>query len=570
MSSNGNYEKDSIDFFNNSGFRIPIAFLKKKLNTKKEFKSDLELTEGKNPFYEKLFNTKDKFDTLLIPQHSQWFTNDKKFLKETQKLLKTELPAVPEYKDIMFIRDGLLNEDNLLDKYTYFEWDKIKFLNKNQQIMQYFSLYNISSPVLSLCLPIILLIIPFFIIKCQGHKITWSEYYKFLKLVLKNHSLGQIFNIQSASWDKRMMIFISIGFYVMQIYFNFYSCIKFIRNMKHMHYTIFGVRDYLKASIESMKKTTNGWHKFSTYKEFNNKNKLIIDKATILYNELNNISNLKWTSTKFFDIGKAMRAFYMINLDKDWNSTIDYCVYYNVYISNITNIKEQMNNKLNYCKYAKKTSFKDIYYPHISSSEIVHNDVKLDNNLIITGPNAAGKTTLLKSVILNVLVSQQFGCGYYKSANIKPYDVLSSYINIPDTSARDSLFQAEAGRCKHILDDILKNKNKKHLCIFDELYSGTNPYEATSAAVGYLKFIGNKNNVTYILTTHYLDLCNMLDKEDNVENLQMQVETKEKDFVYTYKIINGISKIKGGIKVLKDLNYPDEILKECNSYLSHL
>ena len=62
----------------------------------------------------------------------------------------------------------------------------------------------------------------------------------------------------------------------------------------------------------------------------------------------------------------------------------------------------------------------------------------------------------------------------------------------------------------------------------------------------------------------------MLDKEDNVENLQMQVKTQKKDFIYTYKIVNGISKIKGGIKVLKDLNYPDEILKECNSYLSHL
>ena len=50
-----------------------------------------------------------------------------------------------------------------------------------------------------------------------------------------------------------------------------------------------------------------------------------------------------------------------------------------------------------------------------------------------------------------ILTSQQFGCGYYDSAQFTPYSVLHSYINIPDTSGRDSLFQAEATRCKNIL-----------------------------------------------------------------------------------------------------------------------
>ena len=51
-----------------------------------------------------------------------------------------------------------------------------------------------------------------------------------------------------------------------------------------------------------------------------------------------------------------------------------------------------------------------------------------------------------------------------------------------------------------------------------------------------------------------------LDEESNVINLKMQVNKKDNEIVYTYKIINGISNIKGGIKVLVDLNYPKNII----------
>ena len=49
----------------------------------------------------------------------------------------------------------------------------------------------------------------------------------------------------------------------------------------------------------------------------------------------------------------------------------------------------------------------------------------------------------------------------------------------------------------------------------------------------------------------------------------MQVDVNNKDFIYTYKIIEGISNIKGGIKVLNDLKYPDDILDECNKLLKN-
>lgn len=57
---------------------------------------------------------------------------------------------------------------------------------------------------------------------------------------------------------------------------------------------------------------------------------------------------------------------------------------------------------------------------------------------------------------MNIILSQQIGYGFYDSANINPYDYLHSYLNIPDTSGRDSLFQAESRRCKEILDSLEK------------------------------------------------------------------------------------------------------------------
>jgi DNA mismatch repair ATPase MutS len=141
------------------------------------------------------------------------------------------------------------------------------------------------------------------------------------------------------------------------------------------------------------------------------------------------------------------------------------------------------------------------------------------------------------------------------------YDHIHCYINIPDTSARDSLFQAEARRCKDILDSInaVENKGDTHLCVFDELYSGTNPYEAIGSAYAFLSYLNKRDNVHFVLTTHYLDLCKQLAEQHKIHNFHMEVKEKDDDFIYTYKLKNNISTIKGGVKVLRDLGYPSEI-----------
>jgi len=192
----------------------------------------------------------------------------------------------------------------------------------------------------------------------------------------------------------------------------------------------------------------------------------------------------------------------------------------------------------------------------------IKNDCSLNKNIILSAPNKAGKTTILKTTTLNIIFSQQFGGGFYESATLIPYTHIHSYLNIPDTSERDSLFQAESRRCKEILDIIRDSgKQSKHFCIFDELYSGTNPDEASRAGFAFLDFLSTYNNVNFLLTTHYLSICKKFKKSDKIQNYKMDVRVLEDGtFDYRYKMKKGISKIKGAVRVLKDLNYPAEII----------
>lgn len=541
-------------------FKVPIAYLDDKKILKPEIDNDLELTVGENPFYNTLFNAEDEFQKLTINQQAKYFTNNKDYLKETQSILKNGIPVSPDHNNIMEIRKMLWEEDSFLDKYDYVEWSKLRFLNENPTAMQWMSAYSIASPILSLALPLIMLIIPFFLIRLQNSSVTWENYYTYLQVVLKNHSLGQIFYIGSASWDKRVMIIISLVFYLVQVYFNFQSCVKFIKNMKDIHKNLFSIRDYLSSTVAAMNDIENDWQQHPTYAPFVSKVKEMRSKAKILCNKLNKITPCRVSLSKAMNLGNVMSIWYTLNMDPQSKEIIEYCIQLNSYLRSMTVVSEKIDNEiLGKALFTDKESkVKGVYYPHIDT-EPVKNDVDLSKNIIITGPNAAGKTTILKSTMFAIITAQQFGFGYFSSAKINPYSVLHSYINIPDTSARDSLFQAEASRCKNILREISENK-ERHFCIFDELFSGTNPYEAISAANAYLSYINKNKNVTYILTTHFLDLCKKLDKKRSVKNMHMFVSQKNNDFVYNYKLKSGISDVKGGIKVLRDLDYPEEII----------
>ena len=98
------------------------------------------------------------------------------------------------------------------------------------------------------------------------------------------------------------------------------------------------------------------------------------------------------------------------------------------------------------------------------------------------------------------------------------------------------------------------------MCLFDEIYSGTNPDDAVDAGVKYITYLNKFNNINVVLTTHYFKLCKKLSSDDN-KNFHMDIEKDGDNIVFKYKLKKGISKVKGGNKVLKDLKYPSTFSK---------
>ena len=359
--------------------------------------------------------------------------------------------------------------------------------------------------------------------------------------------------------------------YLYNIYQNILSCFRFYKNSYYICSQFETINIYLDYTIEKIKYFSSISNKYPTYKKFN-KNLLIYKEK--LQNFHNAIRSLPLNTTKIgkiTHIGKLMKYFYLLYDSAEIENIIEFSFGFHGYIDNIIGINNNIiNKKLNSCKFTNKLCFKlkKMYHPAIIKP--VKNNIDINKNIIITGPNAAGKTTIIKATIINLLLIQQIGHGFFDKGKSGTFDYIHCYLNIPDSCSRDSLFQSEARRCKDILSCIKNNPNKRHFCIFDELYSGTNPYEAISSAYAYLYYISKYKNIRFLLTTHYIKLCKLFDKISNVKNKSMETDIQTDIPIYKYNIIDGISTIKGGVSVLKELGYPDKIIKSATAILEKM
>jgi hypothetical protein len=564
-------------------FQLPIVFLDQKTVLEEHTITDLELlpTENHDSLYKHVFNPTTILGEKNLPLWSKYYTADVTFLKESQILLKNksktcEITAEEQIK-MCEIWSEIQGENGFEEKYSYIEWERLAILNNSSKFLQCLSIYNMASPVFSLMLPIFFLILPLLILKVRGMPITIEKYIDLLKMVFKKHQLGQIFDLSTASFEKMIYVLASVVFYVIQIYQNIMACRKFYYNMTKIHEQLFAVRDYLDKTLQNMNILEQQCVGLKTYKAFIDNMNTYRGVLTHMLKEFKQITANKISFKKITQVGHTMKCFYQLYKNDEFKTALHYSLGMNGYLDNLKGVRENMAFKhISACKFVKPTKksatkFVDAYFPTLVNNQPVKNTYKLDKHILITGPNAAGKTTLLKTTIFNIILSQQLGYGFYKKAKLQPYDLIHCYINIPDTSARDSLFQAEAKRCKEILSKI-ENNNLRHFCVFDELYSGTNPYEAISSAYAFLKYLHKSENVNFVLTTHFLDLCKRLEKEKQMHNYHMKIKIDEtnNDFNYTYKMAKGISEIKGGIKVLKDLDYPQEIIDTTSHTLKEL
>jgi DNA mismatch repair ATPase MutS len=397
--------------------------------------------------------------------------------------------------------------------------------------------------------------------------VNFNEYIDILKVVAHTNAIGKLFivNFSEISSQEKIYIFISAAFYLFSIYQNLMVCVRFNNNMKTIHDHFKAINIYLDNTHNLMTNYLKYTAPLTTHERFNIELQRKMKIIETINDKIKSISEYSiYNISKFKEIGSILKYFYELHTDDEYEAAILYSIGFNGYIDCIeglqNNIKERKMNYATFIEKNKKSVLENSYYACLKDSKPIKNTIKFKKNMIITGPNASGKTTVLKSTMINIILTQQFGCGFYDSAKYAPFNYIHCYLNIPDTSGRDSLFQAEARRCKEILDIISEHTTESHFCAFDELYSGTNPEEAEISATAFMLYIQKYKNVSSLLTTHFVKVCKKLKKTKTIENYKMFTEKNGNKIKYTYNLVPGISEIKGGINVLTEMNYPKEIL----------
>ena len=577
-------------------FQLPIFYNDCKMELNKHILEDLELVEtidpSANSMYFHAFKPETIFGKEVIMKIPKYYTTDVEFLKENQRLLKSLKNNLNDDKDeeenfkkscltTLDIWDEIKNDNGFKERYHYLDWTMWEYLNESDFFLQIMSIYNLTAPIMSLLMPFVILIVPFFVIRMKGLQINLTEYYQILSVIISNHSIGKLFtSFRSVKLDEKCYLIISAGFYLFSIYQNFLACYRFYTNLKKIHKYLKEIELYLKKTEEKISYfiraiETNGLTKFHP---FSQQLELKGNVLREMRETLEKITPYKLSIRKIGEFGYVLQCFYKMYNNPRYNEAIIYSFGFHGYLELMKGLSQ--NDNLSFTQFVKEDEivenkkkrkrsgkdgnfFKKMYYPTlIENKSAIKNSVNLNKNYIVTGPNASGKTTVLKTTLINIILSQQMGTGFYVSSNFTPFKYIHCYLNIPDTSGRDSLFQAEARRCKDILDITSKHPNDRHFCAFDELYSGTNPEEAVTSAYAFMKYLLKNKNVNCLLTTHFIKLCEKLEKEKRIVNMHMHTITKEgtNDFEYRYSMKKGISKIRGGIKVLIDMGYPKEIL----------
>lgn len=558
---------DIPSFLRNYNFQMPIEY-KKHQNLSDTVRADLEMVGG----YENIMNHiigRDGYN-LLLDKWSSIYSLDSKYLKEQQNLTRKYKYFHSSMDTFIKTYADFKQQKNFLSKYQYIQFKRFRTLNTVSTFLQFLALYNFCSPLFSLLAPVIGLIMPYVVLYMKGIRLGFSQYYKLIqKIVLNQYLIKGFVNFTKNSLQTNAYLLTSVFFYGLSIYNNVLSCLDFYKNVQFLIGFVDDYDKFIKNGEKLIEHIMSFTKSKKTFAEFNKTMDAHKTNISAMKDQLSIICDCKEKYMKYGNIGHLLKCNFDLYYSPKFDETIGYLIYLNNYNNDLFNISKLVQSgTLNYCKYTKDKRQKprlegNYYLPHISDN-IVDNDIKLEKNIIITGPNASGKTTLIKSILINMFLSQSIGCGCYRSCRTNIYDHFHSYLNIPDTSNRDSLFQAEARRCKDIILFVEKHRNKKHFCIFDEIYSGTNPSDAVLCAIIYLSGLNDyKETVDYVLTTHYIDMCEKFEDDDTVVNKKMLVNILDDDtFEYTYKLREGISKINGGYKILEQLDYPRELLEK--------
>ena len=202
-------------------------------------------------------------------------------------------------------------------------------------------------------------------------------------------------------------------------------------------------------------------------------------------------------------------------------------------------------------------NFEELYHPLINNP--VSNSLDINKGVLITGSNASGKSTFIKSVAINQILCQSIYTSCSKKYEGTFFNIYTSMALKDDVLNEESYYMVEIKSLKRIIDKC--NENMPCLCFVDEILRGTNTVERIASSSEVLSHL-NKSNAICIAATHDIELTYLLEKE--YDNYHFEEEITDDDIVFDYKLNKGRAKSRNAIKLLSLIGYEQNIVEKAH------
>lgn len=468
-------------------------------------------------------------------------------------------------------------EENIKDLYSmvFFRLKGLSPLNNVGSAITTYNLYRvIVSPLFGIISPIFYFVIPYLIVLYKFKVyVPFGTYIKTVFYAMFNSTDTLFGNNKFFKYLRIMSYMFSAVFYFQGI-FTSIDVAKTVSKMSKLIVSSFNsVIEYMEASQELQNIFWNQEH-MSSYVD--------IQKACPHTKEeqdeyIASLTKSKKEFTLFGNFGEQLKIYKQNNVNVMRNIVTKTCVL--DALLGAVRLKCERNYSFASFDKGEGTPYIQMIgmvHPCISIDKAVMNDINLGvngykKNAIITSPNSSGKSVLIKSIIINVLMAQTMGMSCCKDATITPFRFINTQINVPDSTGLESLFEAEMHRCKFTLDKLKElqessgNGKLYTLTIMDEIFNSTNPIEAVAGAYAVCKKLTSFKTNMLLFTTHFGYLTKLAkEPECNFANYKMEtiVDDKTDRIEFTYKLQQGINKHMLALELLKKSGFSIDILDD--------
>jgi hypothetical protein len=190
----------------------------------------------------------------------------------------------------------------------------------------------------------------------------------------------------------------------------------------------------------------------------------------------------------------------------------------------------------------------DIYHPGVEKAKRVLNSVILrdvsgnnHSNVLLTGPNRGGKSTMLKALGAAVLMSQTLGIVFARRATLPVFRHIVTALSPTDTLGKMSLFEAEIEFAKEVRGRLVDGEPM--FLMMDEIFHGTNAHDGVAASQIFLDDLYGAGNVVSVVSTHYMELPERYKDRVALRCMDASMDPADSDrLLYTYQLKEGVNR----------------------------